>query len=410
MGPNRQFASELGPVQPAARELATRMELEKNATFVTEQLMEIVFPDRCGDQAFRELLSRNAYDNLDIIWRIIAGRDELDTNPPFGAIAFSDTAAAIGVPLSQFERIYRVGAGLVWTLWYTAARDCAVTRDVGLDELIGGPSMIIHAYIDGQMSSMLSRYETTQAEHLRTREQLQLSILRQVLDGPAVLGEREIEEALRIRLDGEHIAVAVRSDRSPAETGLDSHIRRVAERCEVLTYRHSVHVWLVWASHANRLDERQLRDLRDVLERSGLRCALGAPARGLSGLGMTGRDALDAARLQDMLGEAAPQVVSYDELRLEAFFLGEPEKARRFVRDELRELDADDCRTVLLRDTARVWLTSGSHVRTAHRLGVHEHTVRNRISQIEALVGGPITRRRTELLVALRLRRMLDGS
>jgi DNA-binding PucR family transcriptional regulator len=51
---------------------------------------------------------------------------------------------------------------------------------------------------------------------------------------------------------------------------------------------------------------------------------------------------------------------------------------------------------------------SGSNVHTAGRQGLHEHTVRNRLTQIDELVGRPITKRRTEMLVALRLRLLLD--
>ncbi len=53
---------------------------------------------------------------------------------------------------------------------------------------------------------------------------------------------------------------------------------------------------------------------------------------------------------------------------------------------------------------------SGSNVHTANRQGVHEHSVRNRLAQIDELVGRPIAKRRTELLVALRLRLLLDAA
>lgn len=410
MEPSRALADTLGPVHPAARDLAGRMDLDQGADFVTERIMDLVFPERCSDDAFRALLRHDAYDNLDTMWRIIAGRDQLEASAPFGAIAFSDTAAQLGIPLSQFERIYRVGVGLVWSLWFSAAVDYAAANAVPLEQLIGGPSMIVHAYIDGQITAMLSRYESTQAEHLRTREQLQLSLLQQALDGNAVLGEREVEAALGLRLDGEHLALALQTDREPAEVGLLGLLTRAVPGGRALCIRHGVKLWLVWLSHPKAITSACVHELREALERAHLRCALGEPARGLAGLGATGRDALETARMQDMLGEDAACVVSFDELRLEAFILSDPVRAQRFVQDELRGLGADDGRTDVLRDTARVWLTTGSHVSTAGRLGIHEHTVRNRISQIEVLAGRRLLQRRTELLVALRLKRMLEHS
>lgn len=147
MGPSRQLASQLGPVHPAAREIARGMDLTADAAFITEQIMAIVFPDRQDDPGFRELMNRNAYDNLDAMWGIIAGRYELGVNPPEGAVEFNDAAAQIGVPLGQFERIYRVGAALVWTLWFRAAIAYAAEHEVELQLLLGGPSMIVHAFI-----------------------------------------------------------------------------------------------------------------------------------------------------------------------------------------------------------------------------------------------------------------------
>ncbi len=293
--PSRIFASELGPVHPAARDLALSMDLDADAEYITDRLMRIVFPDRSADDAFRTLLSRNAYDNLATMWRIIAGRDELEASPPFGAIAFSDTAAQIGVPLSEFERIYRVGEGLVTSRWYTAAVAYSEKNDVPLTDLIGAPVMIVHAYIDGQISALISRYESTQAEHQRTREQLQVSILRQALDGTQVLDDGEIESALGITLNGEHIAVAVRSGRSPSETGLTWQVRPRDEPVVVLEYRHGVNLWLLWLCYDQPGDERRITE-----SEGGARTAPGCAARSVTrpqvrpGSPSTGQDALDA--------------------------------------------------------------------------------------------------------------------
>ncbi len=410
MEPNRTLADTLGPVQPCARLLAEQMDLDANADYVTDHLMEIIFPERRTDEPFRQLLRQDAYDNLDTMWRIIAGRDELKAPAPFGALAFSDAAAQIGIPLSQFERIYRVGVGLVWSLWYSAAVTFAAAQRVPLEDLIGAPSMILHSYIDGQMNAMLTRYETMQSEHVRTREQLQHSVLRQALDGTPALGEHEIEAALGIQLNGEHLALALHTDRDPSQSGLLSLLQRAVPGARILHFRHGVRLWLVWISHSQAISPASAAQLREALQRANQRCAVGNPGRGLEGLGETGRDALEAARMQEMLGEDASCVVTFDDLRLEALILSDPPRALRFVRDELRGLDAEDARVDVLRDTARVWLTTGSHVSTAGRLGIHEHTVRNRITQIETLLGRPILKRRTELLVALRLKRMLEHS
>lgn len=403
MGPSRQFALQLGPVPQAARDIALRMDLEADAAFITEQIMEIVFPDRADDEAFRELMSHNAYDNLNAMWRIIAGLDELEVTPPRGAIAFNDKAAEIGVPLGQFERIYRVGVGLVWTLWFRAATAHAREHGDDVEQLLAGPSMIIHAYIDGQISTLLERFEQAQAEHQRTREQLRSSLLRQVLAGPLRLPPDEVELALGIRVQAEHIAIAVQT--SSETVPLIAELGRQA-----LAFRRDTGQWVLWLTHPEGFDAAALLALDDALRASGLRCAVGDPAWGLAGLSSSASDALVAAELQATLGAGTAAVVSIRDLRLESLFLADPGLARDFVRAELRDLDADDARRAQLRETAQVWLECGSNVSTAQVLGVHEHTVRNRITTIQELIGSPLTRRRTELLVALRLRRLLGVS
>lgn len=45
----------------------------------------------------------------------------------------------------------------------------------------------------------------------------------------------------------------------------------------------------------------------------------------------------------------------------------------------------------------------------AEHLQLHEHTVRNRLQKAEQLLGRPLQERRTELQVAIRLVRLLNG-
>lgn len=68
--------------------------------------------------------------------------------------------------------------------------------------------------------------------------------------------------------------------------------------------------------------------------------------------------------------------------------------------------------TRLLIDTLAVSFRCGSHVATAQQLQLHEHAVRNQLHKAEQLVGHLLQERRTELRVALRLRRLLpaDGT
>ncbi len=402
-----QLAGALGPVTDAAQRLAGDLNANSDARFVADQCMKLVFPERADDERFREAMLCSSFEKIDAMWRIIGGQNELEGTTPLGAFAFAETAAEIGITLPEFEQVYRVGAGLVWLCWYRHALERAAMHDVPVADLVGAPTLLIHAYIDRVFAPVYERYDAARAEHQGSSDHRQQNILRQALAGTKAMGEAETEQALGVSLGGEHLAFVVRSDLRVDPTELARRIKSACGISESLVYRHES-APVVWLSSASRFKPAQLRRVREALERTGLHIAMGEPSSGLSGLGATGRDALEASRLQQKLGCEATPLLSFADVRLEALFLSEPERARRFVLDELGPLDSPDARMRRLRDTALVWLTAGSHVSAATQLGVHEHTVRNRVAQIEELLGRPLAGRRTELLVALRLKRILD--
>ena len=86
-------------------------------------------------------------------------------------------------------------------------------------------------------------------------------------------------------------------------------------------------------------------------------------------------------------------------------------EAREFVRAELGKLVGDDDQSLRLSATLRVYLEENlSPSRASRRLGVHEHTITNRIRAAQELLPHPIEQRTSELQVALRLIRLAQGS
>jgi DNA-binding PucR family transcriptional regulator len=100
----------------------------------------------------------------------------------------------------------------------------------------------------------------------------------------------------------------------------------------------------------------------------------------------------------------ADRCLSARRLRLEMLLLDDPVSARTFVEDELGALAADTERAGRTRDTLLAWLACGSQAQAAIELGVHENTVRQRVRYAAEELGDALAERRTELLVALRLR------
>jgi DNA-binding PucR family transcriptional regulator len=75
----------------------------------------------------------------------------------------------------------------------------------------------------------------------------------------------------------------------------------------------------------------------------------------------------------------------------------------QFLVAELGPLRADAPEIQRLRETIQAWLSTGTNIATAEALGLHEHTVRNRLRRSEELLGRGLTQRRAELEAALHL-------
>src|SRR3712207_6303951 len=122
------------------------------------------------------------------------------------------------------------------------------------------------------------------------------------------------------------------------------------------------------------------------------------------------QQAQDVERVRTAWGRAAaPRVLQHADVALEIMLLRDPERGRRFVRTELGPLAEDTAEAARLRETLQASFRLGSHVAAAEHLQLHEHTVRNRLHRAEEHLGHPLTERRTELQVALRLQRLLAG-
>lgn len=401
------LATAFGPVPESARELAAKLDPADAATWVADRCMEAVFTGRRDDPVLVEAIARSALDMMNAILRVIAGREALDTSTPLGAYAFAETAAEVGVPVDQFEQAYRIGAWLTWMAWYQAAKDHSERTGAPLTELIEAPTAIIHAYLVASLSPTLGRYDATRAAARRTRDQLQRSGLRRAL-ARARIDEDELTRALGVSAGGEYVAFAVRDGEPVDIAAVTKLAARAGGASTAFSYGDDLGRFVVWLWRCDRFDPRRIRQLQDVLEGAGAPIGLSDVHRGVEGVGATGRDALEALRMQGLLGETG--LLHYVDVRLEAMLMREPGDARRFVQSELRGLSGKGSRLAKLRETAMLWLSAGSHVATAAHLQLHEHTVRNRLTQIEELLGYGVADRRTELLVALRLQRMLEAT
>ena len=138
--------------------------------------------------------------------------------------------------------------------------------------------------------------------------------------------------------------------------------------------------------------------------------AFGSPRVGVAGFARSHREAFHARRIAQLTQQRAGTVTQYDTVALAALASTDVGEAREFVKAELGQLLGDDDQSVRLSATLRVYLEENmSPSRASRRLGVHEHTITNRIRAAQELLPHPIEQRACELQVALRLIRLAQS-
>lgn len=390
----------------AARVLAADVDVDLAARRLTDEIMSEVWPT-LDDPSFREAVLCSTRDNLDAIFAVMSGTAPVD-EPPAAAMEFAEVTARMGLPVAEVDKAYRVGVASLWTMWFDAARE----HGGDIDEMLCGPTLAMYAHVDRTLDAVAVRHQQVRDEMRRTTRELRRRTLMALLDGTADGDAEQLGRTLDYRLGGTHLALLVETPPGAGGGQPDGDLaalRAAVDSRDMLVLQHGARSWLVWFGRDGGFEPQRLKALTRALAATALTVAVGEPAPGIAGLRRTRRQALETARVQRAFGATGHRVLWARDVRLETLLLGDEERARDFIADELGGLAAGDPTTARLRETLLAWLATGSHVSAAAMLGVHENTVRNRIRAAEELLGAPLLGRRTELQVALRLERVLNA-
>lgn len=141
-----------------------------------------------------------------------------------------------------------------------------------------------------------------------------------------------------------------------------------------------------------------------------LRAAVGVPAKGAAGFRTTYLAARDTRRVA--MNGLPGQVTAYRDVDIMALLTIDPERAQRFVADNLGGLAAQHDEVLAdLRATALCYLESGcSLVKTAAALHVHRNTVLYRLDSMKRLLGRELGDRPLATHAALALAQRLGNS
>jgi len=316
---------------------------------------------------------------------------------PLGAVDEALLAASEGLPWAALLRTYAIGHASLFELM------CVQVERLGLPdarrvEALRVLSRYLFAYVDQVTGQLAEVYQAERDRLLRSQERRRASLTRELLAGMPVS-----EEELGYRLRVDHIGV-VAWGQNP-EAGATQIARQLG--CALLiTPGGGRSVW-AWLGGRPRVEAAAARALDRFSPPEGTFLACGEVAFGEQGFVQTHRQALQAYKVA-MIGGAP--VTRYDDVALEALVVQDERLAREFVARELGPLAAPDAKTARLRATLRAYFSLGQNASAAGALlKVHERTVGYRLATIEERIGRPLTRRRDELGLALRIHALIES-
>ena len=324
------------------------------------------------------------------------GRAMPDRLPP-GAVDEALLAAGEGLPWAALLRTYSIGHASLWEQM-SAEVERRGLPDARRVEVLRVLSRYLFAYVDQVTGELAEVYQTERDRLLRSQERRRASLTRELLAGMPVS-----EEELGYRLRVDHIGV-IAWGRNP-EAGA-TQLAQELGCASLIAGGGGRSVW-VWLGGRPRIGPAAARALERFSPPEGTFLACGDVAYGEHGFVQSHRQALQAYRVAIIGG--AP-MTRYDDVALEALVVQDERLARDFVARELGPLAAPDAKTARLRETLRAYFSLGQNASAAGALlKVHERTVGYRLASIEERIGHPITRRRDELGLALRIHALIEA-
>ena len=389
---------------------AAEVDLDRLCEVVVRADIAAAFSEYEADEVFVAALRASVRENLGALQAVLCGRLALSDVRLTEVLAFGAVQAQLRIPQSSLQRSYRVGFAAMWEQWAQQVRARAATAGVGLEEATAALFQLtrtIFAYQDRTASLVAESYIRADEALGRSRAHVRQQLIKRLLDGDDSGVVPSDLVTIGYDFDLHHLAVLLPQITEGAAGHLLVGLRAATRARHSLVYSISLNGSVIWLSRPTAWNAAAIDDLSRVLGKAGVIASVSESDIGLGGF----RRSYDqVTRIEDVRaawGDArAPQVIHYADVALEILLLADRETARRFVQRELGALAASNAEGGRLRETLQSSFRHGSHVAAANALALHEHTIRNRLHRIEELLGHPVSERRTEMRVALRLVRV----
>jgi DNA-binding PucR family transcriptional regulator len=367
-------------------------------------------------------LRASTYASTDSVLRLIVdlsrtGRPPTEALPPPAAVDYAREFVRRGLPLDSLLRAYHIGHAMFFRRWAARAHE-TITDPHELTEAVELGADWTFDYVETLSDGLVQRYGEERERWVRSAAAVRAQVIDGLLGGEPVDPERA-SRRLGYELGRNHLAFAVWSD-APHERGdvALAMIERAALQLMsslgmsapllVPRARLCLAGWIGSRGDGHIVDlERAHVDIQSF---PTVYAAFGSPGSGVAGFARSHREAFHARRIAQLSQQRPGTVTQYDAVALAALASTDVEQAREFVKAELGQLVGDDDQSLRLSATLRVYLEENmSPSRASRRLGVHEHTITNRIKAAQELVPHPIEQRACELQVALRLIRLAQS-
>ncbi|WP_448609778.1 PucR family transcriptional regulator [Geodermatophilus sp. URMC 60] len=400
------------PLPGWVRQMAAEVDLVDLCERVVARDVAVAFPDLAEDAGFAEHLRASVRENLRLLQDVLCGRLPLEAVRLEQPLVFARVQAELRIPQTALQRSYRVGFAEMWRAWADRLQEVAEAADVPRGEAVRALARLTTTILDYQdhVASLVAENHARVDEALsRTRAHVRQGLVREILRGNRTSLAPSDLITLDHDLGGEHVVVLLPEVAEGAAGSLMTGVRARTGVRQTLVHPLDLSrtaVWLTLPAWTREAHRRLLSALADA----GVEASVSEPLGGLPGFREAHEQAQDVERVRAAWGRGtAPRVLEHADVALEVILLRDPERGRRFVRTELGPLAEDTAEAARLRETLQASFRLGSHVAAAEHLQLHEHTVRNRLHRAEEHLGHPLTERRTELQVALRLQRLLAG-
>jgi hypothetical protein len=399
---------DVGDVSPAARALAARTDPSEMVERTVSAMCAEVWPAHAADPVFVAALRSSTLDNTRAVLARLTGELAPEQIRPPAGFAFTDLAAERGIPVSEIEAAYWIALRQFWRLWFATATAAAAAGEGSIEELLGTPTEMVIQYLIDVLKLVVARHDAVTESIRRTREDERRALLAQLVEDRCTTPLDDIERTLNYKFAGTHLAVAVQAlERARAEQALAGLAERAGAHGS-LQLLHGADVWICWLRFPAPLSEDRWGRLATALSALELPVSTGEPGQGLEGFRRTREDVLAVVALRRRC-PGLGHLVRFHEVSLEVVLLRDEAGARRFIADELGELNGPGERNARIRETLLAWLSAGSSAQAAPRLYLHENTIRMRIGQAEKLLPRDVRDRRAEVMAALRVREVLGN-